>query len=145
MISYASFGRLRLSQFRPDTVIAELDNYEFMDHKWVGEAIGFSEWLRPENKPDTLQSLAIDFAEFPRLAAKDVLEAIDLNVAAGMGFQEVKKLLGVPIKEYRFANDRISYDFRVAGPPAYDVSFTFLTIGGLTYLVVMVPLPSALG
>ena len=36
-----------------------------MDQMWVGEAVGFSEWLRLRDKPETLRSLAIDFAEFP--------------------------------------------------------------------------------
>jgi hypothetical protein len=84
MISHARFGKLRLAEFRPDAEIAELDNWEFMDRIWVGEAIGFSEWLRLKNKPETLRSLAIDFSEFPGQAAADVLRAIDLPVRAGM-------------------------------------------------------------
>jgi hypothetical protein len=145
MISHSRFGKLRLAQFRPDADIAELDNWEFMDHMWVGEAVGFSEWLRLEKKPETLRSLAIDFSEFPESAAAEVLRTIDLGVRAGMKLNELRELLGEPVKEHRFGKDRVSYEFVVPGPPKYDVSCTVLNKGGLTYLVVMAPLPKGRG
>lgn len=145
MISYSRFGQLRLAQFRPDADIADLDNWEFMDHVWVGEAVGFSEWLRLEVKPETLRSLAIDFAEFPEQAAEDVLQAIDLRVRAGMKLDELTDLLGKPVKQHRFVKDRVSYDFEVIGPPEYNISCTVLSNGGLKYLVVMPPLPETRG
>jgi hypothetical protein len=73
MISHARFGALRLAQFLPDAEIAELENWEFMYHVWLGEAVGFSEWLRLENDPGVLRSLAIDFTDFPEHAAAEVL------------------------------------------------------------------------
>jgi hypothetical protein len=145
MISHARFGKLRLSDFRPDAEIAELDDWEFMDHTWIGEAIGFSEWLRLEDKPETLKSLAIDFAEFPERAAADVLSAIDLPVRAGMKLNKLRALLGKPVKEQRFVKDRVTYDFVFRGPPRYAVSCTVLNKGGLTYLVVMAPLSKRRG
>src|ERR1700687_825303 len=141
MISHARFGKLRLAQFLPDAEIAEFENWEFMDHLWVGEAVGFSEWLRLENKPETLRSLAIDFSEFPEAAAAEVLRTIGLGVRAAMKVNELRDLLGEPVKEHRFLKDRVSYEFVVPGPPKYDVSCTVLNRGGLTYLVVMPPLP----
>jgi hypothetical protein len=145
MISHARFGKLRLAQFRPDADIVELDDWEFMDHLWVGEAVGFSEWLRLEKKPETLRSLAIDFSEFPEEAAVEVLRAIDLPVHAGMKLNALRKVLGKPVEEHRFVKDRVTYEFVFAGPPRYNVSCTVLTKGGLTYLVVMTPLPRARG
>jgi hypothetical protein len=143
MISHSRFGKLRLADFRSEAEIAELENWEFMDHMWVGEAIGFSEWLRLENKPDTLRSLAIDFSEFPEQAAAEVLQTIELPVRGGMKIDELRKLLGKPVKEERFVKDRVSYEFVVARPSKYNVSCTVLNKGGLTYLVVMIPLPRA--
>ena len=145
MISHAAFGRLRLAQFLPDAEIAELDNWEFMDHFWVGEAVGFSEWLRLKKKPETLRSLAIDFTEFPASVAAAVLRKVDLGVRAGMEVDVLTELLGEPVKEHCFAKDRVSYEFVVAGPYKYHVSCTILNKGGLTYLVVMVPLPKCSG
>src|SRR5262245_27508680 len=145
MIPHASFGRLRLAEFRPEAEIAELENWEFMDHMWVGEAIGFSEWLRLVDKPETLRSLAIDFSEFPAEAAAEVLRTIELPVWAGMKLNELRELFGEPRKERRFVKDRVSYEFIVHGPPRFDVSCTVLKEGGLTYLVIMAPLPRGRG
>jgi hypothetical protein len=141
MISHARFGKLRLADFRPDAEIVQLENWEFMDRIWVGEAVGFSEWLRLENKPEVLGSLAIDFSEFPAKAAEEVVRAIDLPVRAGMKADRLRALLGKPVDEYRGVKDRVSYDFVIPGPPRYNVSCTVLNKGGLTYLVVNPPLP----
>jgi hypothetical protein len=147
MISHARFGALRLVQFLPDAEIAERENWEFMDHLWLGEAVGFSEWLRLENAPDVLRSLAIDFTDFPGEAAAEVLRMIDLPIRRGMKLNELREILGEPVKELRFvtAKDRVTYQFVLAGPPTYDVSCTVLNDGGLTYLVVMAPLPKGRG
>jgi hypothetical protein len=144
MISHALFGKLRLAQFRPDAEIAELDGWEFMDAVWVGEAVGFSEWLRLEEEPEELRSLAIDFSEFPEDAAVAVLRALDLPVRPGMRAEELRAVLGEPVEEQRFAADRISYEFAVEKPPRYNVSCTVLNDGGLSYLVVMRPRPGSL-
>jgi len=143
MISYARFGKLRLAQFRSDAEIDELSDWEFMEHPWVGEAIGFSEWLRLESDPDVLRSLAIDFGEFPESAAAAVLKAIDLPVRAGMSSDELRALFGEPVEEHRFVKGRVTYEFISTGPPEYEISCTLLDTGGLTYLVVMRPLPKA--
>lgn len=137
MISHSRFGKLRLAQFRPDADIAELAGWEFMDALWVGESVGFSEWLRLESDPAVLRSLALDFAEFPADTADAVLRAIDLTVRAGMSAPELRAVLGKPAEELRFVADRVTYEFVVAGPPRYSVSCTVLNDGGLSYLVVM--------
>ena len=139
MISHDQFGKLRLSQFRPDAKITELAGWEFMDAVWVGEAVGFSEWLRLEEEPGQLRSLAIDFGEFPPAATSAVLRAIDLSIRPGMSPDELRAVLGKPSEEHRFVPDRVSYEFVVAGPQWYNVSCTVLNEGGLTYLVVMRP------
>lgn len=140
MISHARFGKLRLADFRPDAEIVELSDWEYMDAIWVGEAIGFSEWLRLESKPEVLRSMAIAFDEFPSDAAAAVLRTIDLPVRVGMTAVELREIFGEPVKVLRFAADRITYDFAVAGPPRYDVSCTVLLSGGLTYITVIRPL-----
>ncbi len=145
MISHARFGKLRLAQFRPDAEIAELAGWEFLDRLWVGEAIGFSEWLRLEDNPETLRSLAIDYSEFPEYAAAEVLRTIDLPVRAGMNLSGLRELWGEPIREHRFVKDRVTYEFVVPGPPRYDLSCTVLKNGGLTYLVVTAPLLTGRG
>lgn len=139
MISYARFGTLRLAQFLPDAEIEELSDWEYMDEYWIGEAVGFSEWLRLESEPETLRSLALDFADFPPDAAVAVLQTIDLPVRPGMQIPELQAALGEPVKELRFSANQTTYEFIVAGPP-YEVSCTIRNDSGLSYLTVMRPL-----
>ena len=76
MIPYNDFGRLRLATFLADADLAPLKGWEFQDHMWLGEALGFSEWLRLEDDPDVLRSLAIDFSGFPPKETQSVLQKI---------------------------------------------------------------------
>lgn len=62
-------------------------------------------------------------------------------VRAGLRFEELRAFLGEPLEEHRFVADRVSYEFVAPGPPRYDLSCTVLNQGGLTYFVVMAPLP----
>ena len=142
VLSYIRFGQLRLSQFRAAGDIADLSGWEFMDTVWVGEAVGFSEWLRLESDPNVLRSLALDFLEFPEAAATEVLRVIDLPVRRGMEAKELRELFGEPLAESRVVADRVTYEFDIAGPPRYTLSFTVLDQGGLVYLVVMRPTPT---
>jgi hypothetical protein len=138
MIPHEQFGKLRLAHFLARQDIAELSGWEFMDDVWLGEAFGFSEWLRLESDPDTLRSLAIAFGEFPLQDAQAVLRAIQLPVRPGMRIDELKAVLGEPAESYRFANDRATHEF-VVEPPEYRVSCTVTHRDGLVYLVVTVP------
>jgi hypothetical protein len=144
MISHARFGKLRLAQFLTDVDIAELDDWEFMDAIWVGEAVGFSEWLRLKSDPDVLRSLAIGFTEIPETIAIRILHELDLPIRAGMRIGELQTLFGAPVAKQQYTKDRISYDFKIA-KPRYDLSCAVLNKGGLTYLVVMRPLPRRSG
>ena len=139
MIPCSDFARLRLSAFVPETEIAQLENWEFENHLWIGEAIGFSEWLRLETDPDTLRSLAIDFSAFPEAAVDSVLERLKLPVRQGMSLNELDQLLGKRVAEYRFVSDRISCDYFTPEPHRYRITCTVKNDGGLSYLIVMVP------
>jgi len=147
MITHDRFGALRLAQFLPDAKIAELENWEFMYHVWLGEAVGFSEWLRLENDPGVLRSLAIDFTDFPEQAAAEVLRRIELPVQRGMNLGELREILGEPVNELRLpkVKDRVTYEFVVSDAARYDVRCTVRNEGGLTYVVVMAPLPKGRG
>ncbi|AMV37533.1 hypothetical protein [Planctomyces sp. SH-PL62] len=139
MIPYSQFGLLRLRPFRPEAEVVELDDWEYEGRCWVGEAIKFSEWLRPEEKPEALGSLSLDFDEFPAPAADRVLEALDLPVRAGMTFEELKAVLGEPVETLRFSPNKVTYEFLTAGAEPYQVSCTVKNQGGLSYLGVMIP------
>jgi len=139
MISYKEFGFLRLAAFLPEAELAELDDWEFEDEVWVGEALGFSEWLRLKSDPDVLRSLAIDFAEFPADAARFVLQELELPIQPGMSLVELDQILGPRVAKQQYLSDRISCDYLTPEPNRYRISCTVLNDGGLTYLVVMAP------
>lgn len=140
MIPYDDFGCLRLAGFLPNADLAHLEGWEFQDHVWLGEAVGFSEWLRLEDDPEVLRSLAIDFSEFPPEVADLVLQTIALPVRAGMSLRDLDDLLGPRVAEYRFVADRVTCEYLSPEPHRYCLSCTVLNDGGLSYLVVMVPL-----
>ncbi len=139
MILYKSFGELRLVQFVPDVQIEELHNWEFMDRIWVGEAVGFSEWLRLKDDSSTLRSLAISFSELPELAVVKILNKLGLPIHREMSIKQLGEVLGKPYKSEQFCDDRITYEFLFGEPQPYEISCTVLNEGGLSYLVIMIP------
>lgn len=139
MISHDRFGTLRLLHFLPDAQIEELRDWEFMEHLWIGEAIGFSEWLRLDDEPDVLRSLAIDFGELPNSMVEEVLRTIDLPIQGGMTFDQLRTILGEPRETLRFVADRVTHEFLFQEQHPYRVSCTVLNGGGIVYLVVTVP------
>ena len=139
MLPHVKFAALRLSSFVPQEEISPLDNWEFLDRLWVGEAVGFSEWLRDKGSPTALGSLSLDL-ELSEQTWDAVLVKIGLPLKKGMPLSEVEAVLGTPREVQAFVGDRKSYNFRVGAPEAYDVSCTIHDRAGLIYLVVTVPL-----
>lgn len=139
MISHHDFGELRLSQFVPKSEIVELTNWQFMERTWVGEAIGFSEWLRPQSSPNLLRSLALDLAVFPESTSKAVFSRLGLPLRRGMSIEQITASLGEPVAMRKFVADRTSHDFYLERSEAYNISCTVLSSAGLIYVVISVP------
>ena len=139
VIGHEPFRRLRLSQFLPAKKITPLADWEYQGRLWVGEAHGFSEWLRLQKDPENLGSLAIDFGTFPVGAAKRVLATLGLRLHKGMTATEIAAVLGRPRTTERFVPDRRTFEFVTGGKEPFRVSCTVLENGGLTYLGVMIP------
>jgi len=139
MISHDAFAALRLGPFRSDAEVEELEDWEYEGRIWVGESIGFSEWLCLEQTPDRLGSITLDFNEFPEEAAPRVLEALELPLRPGMTFEEIKEILGEPARTLRFGSSRLTYEFNTPAPEPYQISCTVHNENGLIYLGVMIP------
>jgi hypothetical protein len=154
LISYDKFGKLRLSDFFPgkklskdpkdpgeakrfQEQIVELDNWEFMNKLWIGEAIGFTEWLRLRDDPTVLRSISIDFSDLPGKVSKAILKRIDLALRPGMTLDEIKKLLGKPTKSEAFVKDRKSFSFSSGDKEKYLIDCTIHDSDGLIYLVIL--------
>jgi len=109
-----------------------------MGRTWIGEAIGFSEWLCPKDSETELQSLAIDFEVLPRNGCKRVLATLGLPLEPGMSEDSVRNVLGEPVEVQQFVSDRKSLQFKCGTGDNYAVSCTIKETAGLSYLVVMV-------
>jgi hypothetical protein len=139
VIDYGDFRRLRLADVLAPTEIVALHDWEFDGRLWVGEAHGFSEWLRLTSAPEELGSIALDLSTFPHAAAREVFSRLVLPIHAGMTIEELESILGPKRSSQRFIPDRVTYQFVTAGPEPFRISCTVLNEGGLTYLGVMTP------
>lgn len=138
MISYKDFGSLRLADFyTPEDDIEELEDWEFQDRLWVGESVGFTEWLRLKKSPRILRSMALDLPELPDDFITKVLGRIELPLRPGMTLAEITAILGEPTDSQKYVADRQSYDFTVGDSDKYNVNCTVHQERGLIYLVVM--------
>jgi len=131
MLEPEAFARMRLSDFLPPQDITTLSDWEYLERLWVGEANGFSEWLRPETEPDTLAALSLDLTNFPQPALELVLRRLELPLRPGMEPPEVEPILGPALSQQRFVSDRITYHYAINNN--YRAECTFLEQGGLTY------------
>ncbi len=138
LIAYEEFARLRLTQFYPNALqLAGLENWEFMGGMWVGEADGFTEFLRPEDRPDELGSIEIDLSALPEHIGTAILEKIQLPLRRGMAFEQVTQQLGTPEITDVFIVDRKSYEFTVGSAFRYYVSCTIHESEGLIHVTVI--------
>lgn len=136
MLSHAEFRTLRLRALAPHLEVVDLKDWEFMDRMWIGEAVGFSEWLRPTTDPHSLGSLALG-TELPPELWDAVLARLGLLVRRGMTRAAIEAVLGPPLREERFVDDRVSLEYVLGVAEKFDVSSTIHNEEGLLYLVVM--------
>jgi len=137
MIGHAEFATLRLSDFVDPAEIVQLADWEFEDRLWIGEAVGFTEWLRPQSSPERLGSIALDLAALPEHAAHACLARIGLPLRRGMTFAEIQSLLGEVVDQQSFSEDQTTFLFEHGSPDVYRIDCTVQADGGLVYLVVM--------
>ncbi len=95
MTSYSDFSVLRLEHFVPKNKIRQLRDWEILGRVWVGEALGFSEWLRLVESHDALGSLSLDLSELDLPIFDNVLKAIGLPLAKGMSLSQIEHALGL--------------------------------------------------
>lgn len=138
LITHQQFGRLRLTDFAPATAeIFELEDWEYLDQMWIGEAIGFTEWLRPVEKPDVLGALSLDLSDLPAEMSEKVFSALQLPLSRGMTYNQVVSVLGEPIQSHQFTSGQTSYDFRCGSNWQYEIGCTIRDENGLSYVTVV--------
>lgn len=136
MIAEEQFKTMRMVNFADPTTIVPLDHWEFRGETWLGEAFGFSEWLRPRSRPDELHALSLDLTDCP--FAVRALRALGLPLRLGATFQEIRSELGQPDDVEQFVPGRHTLSFcRVHAP--FEVSCTIDDSVGLVYVSVFLP------
>ncbi|MFD4209835.1 hypothetical protein ACFWRG_28005 [Micromonospora tulbaghiae] len=141
-ISHDAFGRLRLAQFLTVEDLEELRGWEYLGRRWVGEASGFTEWLRLESAPGVTRSVAIDLAALPKSTAQRMIDALGLPLRAGLDQQDITGVFGRPTDTERFVRDRVTLVFHVGAADPYELSCTVHEEHGLIHLTMHpTPLP----
>ncbi|MEU5830990.1 hypothetical protein [Micromonospora tulbaghiae] len=141
-ISHDAFGQLRLAQFLAVEDLEELRAWEYLGRRWVGEAAGFTEWLRLESAPGVTRSVAIDLAALPEATAQRMIDALGLPLRAGMDQQHITGVFGRPTDTERFVRDRVTLVFHVGAADPYELSCTVHEEHGLIHLTMHpTPLP----
>jgi len=138
MIPLAEFGELRSRDFVTDEEVTDLSNWEFLGRTWVGEVVGFTEWVRPVEDQASLGCVSIDLGALDPECARAILARLGLPLELGMTLDQVTRACGAPTHHDEYAKDRRSYYFTVGDEDSYVLSCTILHEGGLTY-VVMAP------
>jgi hypothetical protein len=136
--SWSDFARLRLRQFADPEAIVPLEDWEYMGCLWVGEAIGFTEWLCVEAEPEILRSVALALGALPEAVAAAILERLGLPMLRrGLDADTIEGALGPCIERARFVADRETLEFEVGAPEAYQVSCTVHRDEGLIHVTMM--------
>lgn len=145
LISHDDFGRLRLRDFVPrPREIAVLEEWEFEDDLWIGEALGFTEFLRLDEDPAVLRAVSLHLEALPDDVAARMLEALRLPLRRGMDEAEGVARLGAPREVLNLGPGRRSYAFLCGMGDLYDVACTVEEGLGITHVVMMAPTPRRL-
>src|SRR6185436_3789186 len=95
LVPYPGFAGLRLRPLLAkepalQQELRALQDWEFMGSTWIGEALGFTEFLIHPSCPGELGSVALELGALPPQVAAAALEALQLPLQAGMSTQEIK-------------------------------------------------------
>ena len=142
LIAYPQFAKLQLRPFllqEPDLEpgVRLLEDWEFMGGLWLGEAIGFTEFLRHTACPRELGSMSVHLSDLPGGISNAIFAALRLPLTRGMSGTEVQAILGPPEKVHSFVPESRTYEFSVDAEDPYYVSCTIDEGEGLTYVVVI--------
>ncbi|MFG3699522.1 hypothetical protein ACGF5C_16600 [Micromonospora sp. NPDC047620] len=141
-ISHDAFGRLRLADFIAAEHLEQLRGWEYLDRCWVGEASGFTEWLRLESAPEVTRSVAIDLVALPESTVQSMIDTLRLPLRAGQDHQEITGVFGKPTGTQRFVRDRVTLVFRIGAAEPYELRCTVHEEQGLIHLTMHpTPLP----
>lgn len=151
LISYSKFAELRLADFLPEYPVTDstddpgkanrfkgdqivlTDRWAYRERTWVGELLGFTQFLRLKRDPDVLRCISIDFEPISLRIAKKIISILGVAVRNHMTRKDLIFSLGQPRKIETFVPDRKSYEWVVGKPDSYHLSATVHESNGLIY------------
>lgn len=137
MLAFDQFARLRLRSFLPPTaVVDDLAEWEFIDDRWVGEGVGFTQFLRLEEEPDTLRSVSLDLEDLSDSVAQAVFDRLDLPLRLGTGVAETIHQLGLPTDTMTVGAET-TLAFAVDADVPYEVNCIFDPEEGLIFVTIL--------
>lgn len=142
LLPYAAFRELRLAQFLAAQPalreqVAQMEGgWKYLGGTWLGEGLGFTDFLRLEDMPSELGCISLDLADLPDEVSHAILGRLGLPLRPSMQSTEIEAHLGPPERAHRFVADRESFDYTVGRVCPYRVSCTVHNTDGLIYVVV---------
>jgi hypothetical protein len=131
------FAKIRLSQFFPAEDIKPLKDWEYLNRKWVGEAVGFTEALCPKKQPSILKCLSLDLMAIDALTEKHFVEVLQLPLHRGMSENDVSAVLGQSRRVQQFVPQQKTIEFALCEEHKYTIYCTINENSGLKYLTIL--------
>ena len=138
LLDHHAFGKIRFVDFFPhEEEMEKLVAFDFMDDHWIGEAIGFTQFLRLRNDPEVTRSISLSLEDIPESTTHDILLKLKIPLKRSVNIQYIMSILGQPKNELQFQKDRKDYEFILGDEYPYYISCTVHQNRGLIYLVIM--------
>lgn len=137
LITYQHFQTIRLKHFYTGPDYLEVENYDYLGERWIGELFGFNTFLRPYDDPEATRSISLDFTKQDGEMANKVLTTIGLPVNQSFREPDLTNLFGEPHKKIRLAKDTVTLDYFIGKEYPYYISCTLHHQGGIMYLDIM--------
>ena len=131
MISVERFGALHLSDYFSREHIGRDEGWELWDRIWIADGVGFTTFLVLPEEPDVTRCIEVAMGDIPTEVAKRLLTDLDIGLAPGMGLESVQSVLGTPVSEQRFVEDRVTHEYQKG---VWTISTTVHERKGLIFL-----------
>ena len=142
LLPYAAFRELRLAPFLTAQPalreqVAQMEGgWKYLGGTWLGEGLGFTDFLCLEDMPSELGCISLDLSSLPDEVSHAILDTVGLPLRRSMQSIAIDAHLGSPERTHTFVADRETFDYTVGHACPYRVSCTVHDKDGLIYLVV---------
>lgn len=114
--------------------LVEHEGWEWMDHRWWYEGIGFTWFGRLERQPEATAAFELSFDELSAQQVMAVTSALDLRTRPGMFLPELVTVFGAPVAEQSLVSGRVTHGFAAGASGAFRLEATVDQQHGLVHL-----------